>query len=263
VPTRWNKEMLEANGVIVPVHVMPLGVDPCAYRPMKYTSLPECELVTTSEAGRREVPKGFTFLYVFQPTFRKGVGFLARAFENAFANDPDAALVLGTTAYEPLVAGVRAEVRRFAKKARVYVMSGIFQEGDLAKIYNATQAFVCTSYGEGWNLPMCEAAACGKPVIIPRHTSHLDFIKNGDMFTVDPEGEHYPPDSGRICGWYDRVPFAKFGEKSHEQLVSILRDVRNNYISALERAKKFSDVVRTEHTWDNAAIKVLDRMASL
>jgi glycosyltransferase involved in cell wall biosynthesis len=45
----------------------------------------------------------------------------------------------------------------------------------LRSIYNASDVFLTTATGGGWELTVTEAMACGLPVIMPYHTSHLEL----------------------------------------------------------------------------------------
>jgi glycosyltransferase involved in cell wall biosynthesis len=50
----------------------------------------------------------------------------------------------------------------------------------LNKIYNASDVFLTTATGGGWELSVTEAMACKLPVIIPNHTSLCELGKNGE-----------------------------------------------------------------------------------
>lgn len=50
--------------------------------------------------------------------------------------------------------------------------------------------YACTSRGEGLNLPALEAMSMAKPVVLPAHSAHLDYIeqgKNGNLIGVNLE----------------------------------------------------------------------------
>jgi len=47
---------------------------------------------------------------------------------------------------------------------------------DIAKVYASSDLITSTSLGEGWNLSVTEAMACGVPLVIPKHTSHTELI---------------------------------------------------------------------------------------
>lgn len=260
VPTEWNKNVFVLSGLSIPCRVVPLGVDPSIYCIGKQSALPECELVTTHRAGAYEVPKGFIFISVFQPTFRKGLHHLLPAFEEAFANDPDVALVLGATAHSPKQYPIFYEsIRTYTKDSRIYALTGKFSEHEMANHYRACQAFVTMSLGEGWNLPMVEAAACGLPVIVPRNTAHIDITDDTCAFLIDNEGYAPYPGSENICQWYDGMPFSVFGRKSHAQLVSVLREIRNHYSSSLIRGIRFMEKIRSGYSWDKASEVFIQR----
>lgn len=260
VPTHWNKRVFENSGLSIPCRTVPLGVDVSVYNQGGSSRLPECELVTTDRAGVREVPQGFLFVSVFQPTFRKGLQHLLPAFEEAFARDPDTALVLGATAHSPQQYPIFYEaIQKYTKRSRIYAMTGKFSEHAMAENYRACQAFVSMSLGEGWNLPMVEAAACGLPVVVPRNTAHLDLVDDTCAFIIEPEGYAAYPGAKEICPWYEDAPFSMFGKKSHVQLVETLREVRQHYAASLARGLKFTDKVRAQYNWDASAATFLNR----
>lgn len=99
VPTRWNAETFRRSGLTIPTFVMPLGVDPAIYYPTLRPQMPMAKAMTGPEAGNIETPSGFIFVYVCQPSFRKGIDVLLSAFEEAFWNDRQVGLILGCTAY--------------------------------------------------------------------------------------------------------------------------------------------------------------------
>jgi glycosyltransferase involved in cell wall biosynthesis len=262
-PTRWNAAVFREGGVKIPIKVMPLGVNPHIYRPLdSVPPLPSCELLTTARAGAEEVPEGFLFLSLGQPTFRKGWEALVPAFENAFENNPDVALVLATTVggrvCPPPFVNPRDLVRR-TSKARVYMLSGQYTEHELAQIYNGCQAYVSLSRGEGWNLPLTEAAACGLPVIASRATSHLDLLDDSNAFLVDPTGLESAGKNEAICPWYHGQHFCAYGKQAHDQMVDYLRDVHRDSAKAAQRAERLTKKIRSQ-TWDRAADRAMTRL---
>jgi glycosyltransferase involved in cell wall biosynthesis len=48
------------------------------------------------------------------------------------------------------------------------------------KIYNASDVFISTATGGGWELSVSEAMACKLPILIPNHTSLGELGKNGE-----------------------------------------------------------------------------------
>jgi hypothetical protein len=261
-PTQWNKQTFINSGLKLPITVMPLGVDPHIYRPGRYVELPPCELLTTTKAGVVEVPCGFLVTSQGVPTFRKGFDVVIRAFEDAFADDPEAALIINTSTVGTRANSPFQSIAAMAAgcQSRIYALTGSFSEHDMADYYRACHVYVSASRNEGWNLPITEAAACGLPVIGPRHSAHLDFLSDDAAFLIDAEGTAPFPGSESVSGWYADQHFAKYGSKSHDQLVAMFRGMKQNYTSAMQKAHLLSQRIRTNYTWDITASNVLERL---
>lgn len=261
VPTPWNRRTFQESGCTLPIRVMPLGIDPYVFRPDGVAWLPECYLMTTTRAGAKEVPRAdFLFMYVFLPSFRKAGAFLLDAFRDAFRGDPSTGLILAMThthAHDKALEKLRGEM-----KSPVWALFGEYTEHDLAAFYRACNAYVSTSKGEGWNLPMCEAAACGLPLIVPRSSCHPDVVGE-DALLFEHEGWESVAEAERISPWYENMPWPIFGKFSHDQLVAHLRDARTREAHVREKAERFTQRVRTEWTWDNAARNVADRLVEI
>lgn len=64
------------------------------------------------------------------------------------------------------------------RKCKVYVLHGDLTESQMHSLYNnpKIKALVSLSHGEGFGLPIFEAAYNGLPVIAPGWSGHLDFL---------------------------------------------------------------------------------------
>lgn len=255
-PTEWNRRVFVESGVTVQSRAVPLGVDTSIYRPIPRVTLPKCRLVSTRLASTMAVPSGFNFFTVGLPSFRKGFDVLAEAFDMAFAGRPDVNLILGIT--HSLQSWKDSIYTQLAgSRARVWTLEGQYSEYGLAGFYSACHAYVSASRGEGWNLPACEAAACGLPVIVPDNTCHRDVVgENGFMFPIEGIAEH--SEANTVSPWYNGMPFAVFGRKSVSHLADILRLVEEGGALVRERATRLQDAVRKNFTWD-AAAKIVER----
>jgi hypothetical protein len=260
-PTEWNRQIFVESGLRIPSYVMRLGVDPDIFRHVSDAKLPECVLVTTDSAGKKGVPEGFKFLTVGLPSFRKGFDVLTEAFEKAFGERDDVHLILGLThSLRDWILDVQKMFRGL--KARVWILSGKFQEEEMAWIYSACNAYVSASRGEGWNLPACEAAACGLPVIVPNNTCHQEVFGDGG-FLFSCEGVREYKEAESVSPWYVGMPFANFGPRSVDDLVDRLREVERGGLRVREQASKLTSKVRSEYTWDKAAQAATQRVLEL
>jgi glycosyltransferase involved in cell wall biosynthesis len=258
-PTAWNLEIFKHSGLTIPGHVVPLGVDSVIYHPRPKSDLSECLLISTKNAGKKAVPEGFLFLSVSLPSFRKGFDFLARAFEEAFGDTPGVCLVIATTHFSPNVECLSG-LESF--KSRIYALTGNYTEHGMASIYSSCDAYVSASRGEGWNLPACEASACGLPVIAPRTTSHPEALGE-EAWLFDGEGIALYPGSESISPWYKGVPFSYFGKKSMKQLVSMLQEILAGGEHVEQKAASLRTKMIHERSWDIPARMVAERLLEL
>ena len=257
-PTEWGRQVFVESGVKIPSYVYPLGVNSAIYRPIQDAKLPKCRLLTTSQAGAVGIPSGFVFFSVGLPSFRKGFDVLVEAFDLAFRGREDVHLVLGIT--HSLPEWNKQVYQQFAgRNTRIWTLEGRYNEHEMARIYSAVGAYVSASRGEGWNLPVCEAAACGIPVIAPDNTSHPE-VTGGGAYLIPTEGLAVHEEGARVSPWYVGVPFAVFGKKSVATLADQMRAVSEGAPGVRHKAEGLLRTVRTKWTWDAVAHRVTDRL---
>lgn len=258
VPTHWNKGTFQRSGLKIPTYVMSLGVDPAVYTPAAPPFVPKATLLTGPHAGRLELPRGFLFISVFQPSFRKGHDVLIKAFEEAFGGDQEAGLVLGTTAY------ALSDVLPWkSMKSRIWALQGAYSESQLASVYRGCKAYVCASRGEGFNLPVVEAGAVGLPVIVPRTSVHPELVPEGLGYFFDSDSKRVFEEGKKVSPWFDGIEFPDYGEKSRAQLVGLMRGVKKNYTEAVAVGHKFMAHVSSKLTWDLAAGNISRRLREI
>jgi len=257
-PTTWGAQNFKASGLKIPCSVVPLGFSGITFRPClknKQPRFPRARLLTTGRAGAKEQPKGRIFLTVCQPTFRKGLDVLVRAWEDAGVKD--ASLVLYTGIHESLTAYGAATWRRVAPteaKTRIYHLTGRRTELEMAQLYQAADAYITASRGEGFDLPLLEAAACGLPVIAPDHTSHADLaLLREATILVKPDGYRPVPGAQKISEWYEGQSFAWYGPKAIEAFVGAIRRIPTGRFDLYPGA-------RLMYNWDKVAEVVGDKL---
>jgi len=64
------------------------------------------------------------------------------------------------------------------RKCKVYLLHGDMTDQEIYSLYHHQKinAFVSLAHGEGFGLPLFEAAYCGMPVIAPDWSGHVDFL---------------------------------------------------------------------------------------
>jgi glycosyltransferase involved in cell wall biosynthesis/ADP-heptose:LPS heptosyltransferase len=190
-----------------PIFVIPEGVDTSVYRP---------EPALSPTLDRLEVPgKNFVFvgLGLDKPggRDRKNVSRLIEYFCGTFKGVKEVGLILKVSIVNGSTVDFELVKRRIAeiKKAtgcgdypKVFVVHGRAGDADLAAIYNDPRviAAISLTHGEGFGLPLLEAAACGLPVMATDWSGHVDFLtKDGRKLFVPIEYDlgQLPPE----CVW--------------------------------------------------------------
>lgn len=154
VPTPRQAKAFRESGVIRPVKVMPLCVDPWWFN-------------LDGAAATWEGGPGIRFLSVGWWTQRKGFEELAKAWMLAFGESPRVRLVIKTMCSlgkEDLWNAFRG-LFKGRKPRNVDLIEGEIPLEVMGAFYRMFDCFVYSGYGEGWGMPLQEALMCGLPVI--------------------------------------------------------------------------------------------------
>ena len=162
-PSRWNRDIFIDNGLSPEqVRVVPEGVDTEFFHPFPEDTRPS--------------DKPFTFLFVGKMEQRKSPLQLIEAFNAAFLPDDDVQLIIHTEAFprdRALLTQCAAAID--ASGLRIRASSG-FDDRAMVQLYNYADALVLPTRAEAWGMPISEAMACARPVIVTRYSGHLDFV---------------------------------------------------------------------------------------
>jgi len=266
VPTHFAKNMFKQNGVLVPIYVIPLGVDIKRYTPER------------KEYNFGQPLNNFVFLSVFKWGYRKGYDILLKAFLEEFSSQDNVSLLIvsraeHSNAPDQIVKDF-SDIRQSVQKPddllpHVALCEDKIPEKDMPRVYGACDAFVLISRGEGFGLPFCEAGASGLPVIASNCSGHSDFLNKNNSFLVDPDLYTKASINGamsklaKLCHFYEDQQFPDFGEKGIEKTKKHMRYVFENYDNALSKAELLKEDIENQYTWDHAVEKAYQRILEL
>jgi glycosyltransferase involved in cell wall biosynthesis len=197
-PSDWSAQGLVHDGADGSrIRVVPHGVDVDVYYPL--------------ESGQRMALRKrlgchgqFVFLNTSAMTSNKGIGLLLQAFVKVVRRYPQSRLILkgldslyrSHESLRSVALGLSSEELRLIQPRIIYLGGNLTQHG-MAELYQAADAYVSPYLGEGFNLPVLEAMACGLPVICTKGGSTEDFITSETALRIEstlqtvttPEGQ--------------------------------------------------------------------------
>jgi glycosyltransferase involved in cell wall biosynthesis len=177
-PSNWSKQGFIRSGMAPEnVTVLTLGFDPAVFQPVT----PERRARIRAEIGFS--PDDFVFYHAGSMSLNKGLRFLLPAFASLAQTHPRARLLLkgldslysSKQVFEAQLGSLAPDVAR-AVTSRLRYVGERLSYADMARLYQASDCYVSSYVGEGFNMPVLEAAACGLPVICTAGGPTDDFV---------------------------------------------------------------------------------------
>lgn len=225
VPSAWGKKCFVENGVRVPVHIVPLGVDETIFQPSPILNYGPCVF---GIAGRtRHCAK------------RKAVQETLDLWLETFKG----------------IDGVRAHIKlhsddnlKECKDPRVKIERSHFEPYQIAQWLHGLTAFVSLARGEGWGLWQHQALACGRPVIACRYSGMADFLPNDYAIPF----KEVDAGSGESNVEY----LGKWAEPDRKAAARNMGNIQRNRDMAIAAGQRGAESV-AHLTWSNSAKRLM------
>jgi glycosyltransferase involved in cell wall biosynthesis len=132
----------------------------------------------------------------------------------------------------------------------------------MADLYQQSHVFVLPSKGEGWGLPLIEAAASGLPIITTMYSGQTEFLQSIASSVIAVEYDMAPIACVEYRSFYP-APDGDWGNWAQPRIDSIrqaLRTSRLNYAALKEQAQINSEIIRRDFSWDQCAYGALQSL---
>ena len=259
VPSRHTKATFERSGEITtPIHVVPEYIVP--------------EIIDKKlEPMNLDLSTKFNFLMFGLITGqnaesdRKNTFYGIKWFCETFKDDPDVGIVIKTCLgrmttidrknTQVILRKVINEVRQ-GPYPKFYLSHGLMTNDEVSAFYRSPDINVLASFtrGEGYGLPLLEAAASGLPVMATKWSGHMDFLSNINFSSFDYDLVDI--DESRI----DEKIFvrgSKWAMPKEDDVKTRLKKIKSSYKTPKEWAKSGSKVLK-ESLSSESVYKIYD-----
>lgn len=267
----WIPHVHKMSLVVVPSEFSRrafLAVDPSLAN--KIVVIPESFLdeCVSAEPLHLELSTPFNFLLFGQitgnpDTDRKNTFYAIRWFCEVFKDRDDVGLVVKTNMGRNSTIDKRVSQHilsqilmesKLTQNPKVYLLHGTMTNKEVAGLYKNPKIKALFSFtkGEGFGLPMLEAAACGLPIIATNWSAHTEFLKTPGFLSVDYDLKPTTPADSVKSLFHPEGKWAVVKEESAKK--RLLKFYENSKIP-VEAAKKQMSEVQERYSFESVSKK--------
>jgi len=246
VPTEWQAKITIDQGIpSYKVKIVREAVNPEIYN-------------TVIAAPQDDI---FTFVMFGAWGDRKSTKEIIRSFINVFGNNNKVQLIL-SVANSFNGDGFKNTEERLNKHnlyaPNIKVVDFVSND-EYRKYMQTAHVFLSCARGEGWNIPLMEAMACGTPSIYSDCSGQLEFAKDLGI-PIDIKNlvlaKNFEENNNQNSPGY-------WHEPDFDDLEKKMLHVYNNYSLYKEKAIIESKYIRETFTWENAADAAMNHLKKL
>lgn len=224
--------------------------------PVKKTEGPDLEI---------DFDTDFNFLSIAMTGPRKNLDMTIRGFIEEFRNDENVGLILKTSLGRSSIEDRRKTLNQVSKfisnlgekKCKIYLLHGDLSESEIHSLYKhpKIKAYVSTTHGEGYGLPVFEAVYSGMPVAVTDWSGHLDFLSGplkGKTKKLFARIDYDVKQVDKKAVWKDIITEdSKWAYPSESSYKSQMRKVYSNYGMYKKWASILQEQANKNHKLDD------------
>jgi len=231
VMSSYVKNVLRANGVLVPMTVAGLGVEHLQDIKPKPLEL--------------KIDKKFKFLHISSCFPRKGVDVLLKAYTQAFNKNDDVVLIIKTfpNPHHNIEKDIQEIQKNNNNAPKIVLINQDLNDEQIRWLYQICDILVSPSRGEGFNLPVAEAMLLKKPVIVTGYGGHMDFCNDKTATLIDY--------SFQKANTHLNLFNSYWAEPSQEHLKELLQEFYSNHEKFLQKTDEAYKTIINNFQWKN------------
>ena len=271
VPSQWNREVLHAGGITLPITVVPhIAMDHTApTSPQRREKDIFVFYAIETWTARKNLELAIN-LYLENFHCDESVLFLLKTFPQAYRQTrltqfrllKDLYVYLRQRLEIPRGVTLRPDADGLLRRltachpggGRTRLITAELPESGIAALHRYGDCYLSLSHGEGWGMGTFDAAASGNPVIATGYGGQMDYLD---------------PDLSQLVG-YDLVPARDddnrrifdsrqlWAEPRANEAAAIMRQVFEDPAAARSKAKTLQSRILKEFS----SVKIVDRMLS-
>ena len=216
-----------------------------------------------------EFDKKFNFLILGQLTGdrpdndRKNIENVISWYCETFKDEKNINLILKTNSGRCSLADRERTVNRvknIVNKSRkgkypsIEVLHGNLTSEEIAGLFkhNKVKCLLSATRGEGYGLPLVDAAASAIPIVVPAYSGHMEFLEETNICPVDYNLNAIPDSrvDGRIF-----IKGSKWAEVSEDDFKDKIKQVYENYNQYKKKAQRMQQKIRNNFSREAVFVK--------
>lgn len=252
LPNEYGRSIWAESGVPEEkLKICPLAVDEKFFASHCQT----LDIQISEERKFADFSKRFLSIADLRP--RKNHIGLIRTWLNATSKRDDAVLLIKMSSNPERLNIFKQDFQRTLKEsgkslsnaAPIFLVSAEYSSNEMRSLYHSATHYISVSRGEGWDLPMMEAACAGLQLIAPDHSGYSEYVKPEDFYVLPSNRVPISEQDFRGLGDYALFKGLNWWEVEEESTVNLIADIINDRVPPKSKPQKR---IMSDYNWEKS-----------